>query len=236
MSLFRIGTLPFCPPRLLPALELGQYSCSGSTASTWGRRSVKSAHEDRFRQSEHSTLGLEWELALVDAASRRAGPRWRTRCSAGSQHAHPELQRRRRAPAHQAGTAAEHRRTGHRRLPHRRRGARRTWPSSLAAVREVTDPHGRRAVLRRAPIRSATPQLQPITDKERYAKLIDRTQWWGRQMLIYGVHVHVGLDQPGQGDAGPGRPGQLLPALPGALRVLARSGPARTPATPRTGR
>ncbi len=38
------------------------------------------------------------------------------------------------------------------------------------------------------------PQLQPVTDKERYAKLIDRTQWWGRQMVIYGVHVHVGLD------------------------------------------
>ena len=34
----------------------------------------------------------------------------------------------------------------------------------------------------------------PVTDKERYAKLIDRTQWWGRQMVIYGVHVHVGLD------------------------------------------
>jgi len=36
--------------------------------------------------------------------------------------------------------------------------------------------------------------LQPVTDKDRYAKLIDRTQWWGRQMVIYGVHVHVGLD------------------------------------------
>ncbi|GAB3142954.1 glutamate--cysteine ligase [Amycolatopsis sp. NPDC004378] len=35
---------------------------------------------------------------------------------------------------------------------------------------------------------------QKVTDKERYAKLIDRTQWWGRQMLIYGVHVHVGVD------------------------------------------
>jgi carboxylate-amine ligase len=35
---------------------------------------------------------------------------------------------------------------------------------------------------------------QKVTDKERYAKLIDRTQWWGRQMLIYGVHIHVGVD------------------------------------------
>src|SRR5690606_15741607 len=35
---------------------------------------------------------------------------------------------------------------------------------------------------------------QKVTDKERYATLIDRTQWWGRQMLIYGVHVHVGIE------------------------------------------
>src|SRR5690625_1548967 len=35
---------------------------------------------------------------------------------------------------------------------------------------------------------------QRVTDKERYATLIDRTQWWGRQMLIYGVHVHVGVE------------------------------------------
>ena len=35
---------------------------------------------------------------------------------------------------------------------------------------------------------------QKVTDKQRYATLIDRTQWWGRQMLIYGVHVHVGIE------------------------------------------
>ena len=40
----------------------------------------------------------------------------------------------------------------------------------------------------------APPSTQPVTDKERYNELIRRTQWWGRQMVIYGVHVHVGLD------------------------------------------
>lgn len=34
---------------------------------------------------------------------------------------------------------------------------------------------------------------QQVSDGQRYATLIDRTQWWGRQMLIYGVHVHVGM-------------------------------------------
>ncbi|WP_168700501.1 glutamate--cysteine ligase [Gordonia paraffinivorans] len=34
---------------------------------------------------------------------------------------------------------------------------------------------------------------QLLTEGHRYAELIERTQWWGRQMLIWGVHVHVGI-------------------------------------------
>ncbi|GAA1482201.1 glutamate--cysteine ligase [Gordonia sinesedis] len=36
---------------------------------------------------------------------------------------------------------------------------------------------------------------QLLTEGHRYAELIERTQWWGRQMLIWGVHVHVGIDR-----------------------------------------
>jgi len=34
---------------------------------------------------------------------------------------------------------------------------------------------------------------QQLTPGHRYEELIERTQWWGRQMLIWGVHVHVGV-------------------------------------------
>jgi carboxylate-amine ligase len=34
---------------------------------------------------------------------------------------------------------------------------------------------------------------QLLTPGHRYEELIERTQWWGRQMLIWGVHVHVGI-------------------------------------------
>jgi len=34
---------------------------------------------------------------------------------------------------------------------------------------------------------------QHVSEGHRYAELINRTQWWGRQMLIWGVHVHVGM-------------------------------------------
>ena len=35
--------------------------------------------------------------------------------------------------------------------------------------------------------------LQLLTPGHRYEELISRTQWWGRQMLIWGLHVHVGV-------------------------------------------
>ena len=43
---------------------------------------------------------------------------------------------------------------------------------------------------------------QQLTPGHRYEELIYRTQWWGRQMLIWGVHVHVGMRSPRPRDAG----------------------------------
>jgi len=34
---------------------------------------------------------------------------------------------------------------------------------------------------------------QILTPGKRYEELMARTQWWGQQMLIWGVHVHVGI-------------------------------------------
>ncbi|MFL6062387.1 MAG: glutamate--cysteine ligase [Marmoricola sp.] len=34
---------------------------------------------------------------------------------------------------------------------------------------------------------------QLLTPGKRYEELMARTQWWGQQMLIWGVHVHVGV-------------------------------------------
>ncbi len=40
----------------------------------------------------------------------------------------------------------------------------------------------------------ARPGRQRVTDSERYAQLVERTAYWGHQMLLYGVHVHVGVE------------------------------------------
>jgi YbdK family carboxylate-amine ligase len=39
-------------------------------------------------------------------------------------------------------------------------------------------------------------QTQQISDNPRYAKLIEDMQWMGRQLQIFGVHVHVGVRSP----------------------------------------
>lgn len=34
---------------------------------------------------------------------------------------------------------------------------------------------------------------QRVSEKTSYSEIINRTQWWGRQMIIWGTHVHVGV-------------------------------------------
>lgn len=144
-----------------------------------------------FASSKQSTLGVEWELALVDAQTGELAS-VANEVLRGVAARHPELNEDDEHPHIKqelllntvelvtgiCTTVAE---------------AKADLSSSLAAVRDVTDPMGVE-VFCAGSHPFSPPQLQPVTDKERYAKLIDRTQWWGRQMVIYGVHVHVGLD------------------------------------------
>ncbi|HEY8294699.1 MAG TPA: glutamate--cysteine ligase [Micrococcaceae bacterium] len=144
-----------------------------------------------FATSERSSLGVEWELALVDAASGELVP-VADQVLAAVNVAHPELQADEEHPHIKqelllntielvtgiCQTVSE---------------AKADLARNLASVREATDPLGVELLCAGTHPFSHTRQ-QAVTDKERYAKLIDRTQWWGSQMVIYGVHVHVGLD------------------------------------------
>ena len=64
---------------------------------------------------------------------------------------------------------------------------------AIAEVRTYTDPHGV-DLLCAGSHPFAQWYDQSVTDKTRYHKLIERTQWWGRNMMIWGIHVHVGVD------------------------------------------
>jgi carboxylate-amine ligase len=64
---------------------------------------------------------------------------------------------------------------------------------AIAAVRTETEPRGVE-MLCAGSHPFAQWFDQQVTDQTRYHKLIERTQWWGRNMMIWGIHVHVGVE------------------------------------------
>ncbi|MDR0432656.1 MAG: glutamate--cysteine ligase [Bifidobacteriaceae bacterium] len=140
-----------------------------------------------FATSKRSSVGLEWEIALVDRDSRDlrqvAGPVLdRVRGPEGQEH--PGIRQELLLNTVELVSA-----------PHATvREAGDDLVRYRDLVAEIVDP------LRVDLMCAGTHPFaqwtnQRVTDKERYAKLIDRTQWWGRQMLIYGVHMHVGIEE-----------------------------------------
>lgn len=144
-----------------------------------------------FADSAQSTLGVEWELALVDANSGELTPQADSLLKVINAE-HPELQSDEEHPHIKrelllntvelvtgvCNTVAE---------------AKADLDRSLTTVREAADRFSVDLMCSGTHPFSHS-QAQTVTDKDRYAKLIERTQWWGSQMVIYGVHVHVGLD------------------------------------------
>ena len=134
-----------------------------------------------FAPSARSTLGVEWELALIDRDSldlrqcaeeilQKVGP---------DPHVHGEMM------LNTIELVS---------------GARKTVAECMEdiafafdRVLPVTDPL--RVDLASAGTHPfADPLVQKVTNAERYARLVDRTRLWGHQMLIFGTHVHVGVE------------------------------------------
>lgn len=139
-----------------------------------------------FAPSERSTVGIEWELALVDKDSGDLRQVAQTVLDAvepagGGQHPHI----RQELLLNTVEVVSGVNRTV--------RGAGDDLERAIDEIRKVTDPL-RVELMCAGTHPFARWAQQKVTDKERYATLIDRTQWWGRQMLIYGVHVHVGIE------------------------------------------
>ncbi|MFM8598764.1 MAG: glutamate--cysteine ligase [Mycobacterium sp.] len=133
-----------------------------------------------FSGSPRPTLGVEWEFALVDAETRDLSNEAAAVIAeiGGTPHVHKELLRNTvELVTGVCDTVAE---------------AMADLRSTLVAVREVVRSRGMELFCAGThPF--AQWSAQQLTDAPRYAELIKRTQWWGRQMLIWGVHVHVGV-------------------------------------------
>ncbi|MCL1897695.1 MAG: glutamate--cysteine ligase [Micrococcales bacterium] len=140
-----------------------------------------------FARSPRSTVGIEWELLLVDrndgqpvaianqiiAAARQA------QLPLGGAQIMPELLNNTveliscpRKTVAQAATCLE---------------------AGLDQVLAMAEQHEAQLIgAGTHPFAEAADQ--PVTDSDRYNQIIEQTQWWGRQMMIFGVHTHVGVD------------------------------------------
>jgi len=137
-----------------------------------------------FRSSPEPTLGVEWELALVDAETGDLVPVAAeviaAACEAGVDTA--KVKKELLVNTVEAVTGV-HRTVGE---------AVDDLRETVAQLQAVTGPRGV-DLFSAGTHPFARWEEQEVTEGERYATLIDRTRWWGRQMVIYGVHVHVGI-------------------------------------------
>lgn len=140
-----------------------------------------------FAASERSTIGIEWELAIVDRdtgglvpmAPRVLEALRRDDGSEDPQITHELLL-----------NTIEIQSRVHSCVP----DAVADLAQLIRRVRGVVEPEG--AELMCAGSHPFAQWFdQEVTRTDRYDRLLERTQWWGRQMLVWGVHVHVGIDQ-----------------------------------------
>ncbi|WP_218029481.1 glutamate--cysteine ligase [Nocardioides szechwanensis] len=137
-----------------------------------------------FRGSPEPTLGVEWEFALVDRRTRDL----RNDASHLFARARPRLRDPSRLHQEMLRNTVEVVTDVCRTVPEAMASLRETLAAVVPAADELgLDLFGAGT----HPFASWT--AQELTEGHRYAELINRTQWWGRQMLIWGVHVHVGM-------------------------------------------
>jgi carboxylate-amine ligase len=141
-----------------------------------------------FHSSPRSSLGVEWELQLVDPQTREL--------TAGAVDILADL-----TPE----GLAEHPKAKHELLQSTIEiitgvcstvaEAKADLAGTLAEVTATADRYG--LALMCAGTHPITDwQTQQISPKERYLELVEKMQWLARRLQIFGVHVHVGVRSP----------------------------------------
>ena len=139
--------------------------------------------EEKFARSPEPTLGVEWEVALVDPVTWDLVPRGAElidRVNAAHPGIHVEKEFLQNTVELVTGVCAT--------VPE----AMGDLEASLSAVRDAAD-----AMDVRLWASGGHPftdfRKNPVSDKPAYSEIINRTQYWGQQMLLWGTHVHVGI-------------------------------------------
>ena len=138
---------------------------------------------EQFARSPEPTLGVEWEVALVDRDTRDLVPRGAELIDLATA-AHPEIHLEKEFLQNTVELVT---------------GICHTVPEviadlniSLKAVEEAADKLGI-DVWASGGHPFTDFRENPLSDKPSYQEIISRTQYWGKQMLLWGTHVHVGV-------------------------------------------
>ena len=138
-----------------------------------------------FSKSERSTIGIEWELQLIDKDSFDL-----RQCASAVleevERLHPQNQLvHREMLLNTVEVISRPRRNVRDCIMDLKEGINLVRPVTSALRVELASAGSH-------PF--ANPSYQQVTDSKRYEELVNRTQYWGRQMLLFGTHVHVGVE------------------------------------------
>jgi carboxylate-amine ligase len=182
-------------------------SKSASDRHAWYALDTGQVNRLAFNASPEPTLGIEVEYQIIDPESGELVPGGPAILEAFNQpaYAKPELLRStvelNVGPCHTAGEASA------------------DLTSRLAALRETALGLGFDLIAAGTHPTSAW-EDQEITDSPRYRNLLERMQWPARRLMIFGVHVHVGV---GSGEKAIAITNSLTTFLPHLLALSASS-------------
>lgn len=139
--------------------------------------------EETFARSPQPTLGVEWEVALVDPSTRDLVPRASEIVDAVAQSA-PEIHLEKEFLQNTVELV-----TG---ICHSVPEAIAELHTGIRAVQAAAEERGMR-VWASGGHPFSDFRKNPVSEKQTYSEIINRTQYWGQQMLLWGTHVHVGI-------------------------------------------
>lgn len=134
-----------------------------------------------FAATDPATIGVEWELALVDAATGELTPAASTVLGAVADPDKGPI-RREYLTCMIELVSGVHREVA---------DAMADLAGSLAEVRQILGDDVLPLGVGIHPFSIASEQTH--FDVERYRRVADKNGWWGRQMVTMGTHVHVGV-------------------------------------------
>ena len=136
-----------------------------------------------FARSDGPTLGVEWEICLVDPVTRDLVPR-AAEVIEEVQARHPDIHLEPEFLQNTIELVTP--------ICANTKEAIQALQKDLNAVKEVADEMGLKLWASGGHPFSDF-RTNPLSPKHTYEEIVSRTQYWGQHMLLWGIHCHVGI-------------------------------------------